>query len=137
MTANAVIAFIRHYPLLFNLSIRAMDCIITCIIIPNTTFTNCFPLRFRSLISYIRKQTAIIERITADTRHTVGNGYACKRTATIERRTADTCYTISYCYTCRTAIIERTIKNISARYSYCFIAFPYDLRANVRRDRRG
>ncbi len=39
-----------------------MNCIIACIRIPNTTFTNCIPLRFRSLESYTCKRTAIIER---------------------------------------------------------------------------
>ena len=62
-----------------------MNRIIACIIIPRIPFFNRFPLRFRSLESYICKRSAFIEHRNADTRYTVRNCYTCKRTAIIER----------------------------------------------------
>ena len=67
------------------------------------------------------KRSAIIERISSDTRHAVWNSYACKRRAVIERLRLDTLHAVRYDDACeRTTTTECTHSDIChAKYERC------------------
>ncbi len=69
--------------------------IIAGIRIPPNAFTNCFPLRHRSLKLDARKSQAIPERLLTNTRHAIRYRNTFKRTAIIERIIPDTRHTVS------------------------------------------
>ena len=113
-------------------AVRAGDCIVACIVIPATIFLNIVPLFFCSIECYVRKHTAIRERIITDRHYTVGNGYTCKTTAIIERRTTDSRYAVADCYACkRTAILERRITD--SRYA---VGYRDTCKTTATRERR-
>ncbi len=104
------------------LAVGAIDCIVVCSGIPITTFFNSSPLVHCTFECYVRKNTAIRERLTTDTRYAVGDCDTSKTTAIRERRTTDSRYAVADCYAFKiTAIKERqttdtryTVGNIHA-----------------------
>lgn len=105
------------------LAVGAVDCIVVYSVIPITTFFNSSPLLHCTFEYYVRKNIAIRERLTTDTRYAVADCYAFKSTATRERITIDSRYIVGDCDSCKsTAIKERIITDsLFAVYPLSFI----------------
>ena len=68
---------------------------------------------------YARETTAIIERILANARYTIGDSYTRETTAIPERTSANARYAVSDCYTRETtAIVERIRFNARSSGNY-------------------
>lgn len=103
------------------LAVGAIDCIVVCSGIPITTFFNSSPLVHCTFECYVRKNTAIRERLTTDTRYAVGDCDTSKTTAIRERRITDSRYAVADCYAFKiTAIKERRTTDTRYRFAVIF-----------------